>query len=100
MGGKHRYLIGGADMFVDDDPDAFRRAAIEALLRPARLGLDTLAAEQARLQRRLQRFGACADGRDVWRALGIDSPETTPELPTAAFQALAALNRESADDAR
>src|SRR6202012_5077545 len=51
MGGKHRYLTGGADMFVDDDADAFRQATIQALSRPAALNLDTLDAEQARLQR-------------------------------------------------
>jgi malonate decarboxylase beta subunit len=100
MGGKHRYLIGGADLYVDDDAGAFRRAAIEALKRPAGFDAARLAAEQARLERRLQRFGACADGRDVWRVLGIDDPEVVPELPTDSFLRQAADHRETADDAR
>ena len=38
MGGKHRYLIGGADVFVDDSASAFREAAIAALHAKPRRG--------------------------------------------------------------
>ncbi|WP_242008103.1 biotin-independent malonate decarboxylase subunit beta [Sphingomonas ginsenosidivorax] len=140
MGGKHRTLIGGADVFVDDDAAAFRAATTAALARPAeaasvrnasplpfvpseveappieqgpstsprangrgeRPGLDlaTLAAEQARLERRIARFGDLGDATDIWRALGIDDPKAIPDMPADAFAALAALYRESADDAR
>ena len=60
MGGKHRYLIGGANRFVDDSCAAFREAALAALSQAARFDLDTLAAEQARLEKRLARFGDSA----------------------------------------
>ena len=100
MGGKHRTLIGGADVFVEDDAAAFRDAARAALARPAKLDLDTLAAEQARLERRIARFGDAADATDIWRALGIDDPKAIPDMPAAAFATLAAQYRESADDAR
>lgn len=103
MGGKHRTLIGGADVFVDDDASAFReaaRAARAALARSAKLDADTLAAEQARLERRIARFGDAADATDIWRALGIDEPKGIPDMPAAAFASLAAQYRESADDAR
>ncbi|MDQ0396429.1 biotin-independent malonate decarboxylase subunit beta [Labrys monachus] len=100
MGGKHRMLIGGADVFVDDDAAAFRDAALAALDRPVRLDLDTLAAEQARLERRIARFGGAADATQIWSALGIDRPQAVPDLPAADFAALAATRRESADDAR
>ncbi|PZO75875.1 MAG: biotin-independent malonate decarboxylase subunit beta [Sphingomonas taxi] len=100
MGGKHRTLIGGADVFVDDDAAAFRDAARAGLARPAKLDVDTLAAEQARLERRIARFGDAADATDIWHALGIDDPKAIPDMPAAAFASLAAQYRESADDAR
>ncbi|WP_137897039.1 biotin-independent malonate decarboxylase subunit beta [Sphingomonas sp. 2SG] len=100
MGGKHRYLIGGVDFYVDDDAAAFRTATLDALHRPATLDAAMLAAEQARLERRLARFGDAPDGRDVWTALGIADAATVPDLATTDFLAAAAGHRESADDAR
>src|SRR3954470_1467797 len=55
MGGKHRYLIGGADIFVDDEALAFRQATIQARQIERQYGLATLEAEQKRLERRLER---------------------------------------------
>ena len=119
MGGKHRTLIGGADLFVDDDAAAFRAAMLAALVRPAKAGsvrnassvpfgrgerpgldLATLDAEQDRLERRIARFGDAADATDIWRTLGIDDARAIPDMPSAAFATLAAQYRESADDAR
>lgn len=99
MGGKHRYLIGGGDTFVDDEALAFRQAAIDAL--KIKRGCDTnvLEAEQNRLERRLQRFGEAEDAVDIWQTLGIDAPTEIPALPTDAFLR-AAKRRENADDAR
>ncbi|TXM74685.1 biotin-independent malonate decarboxylase subunit beta [Methylobacterium sp. WL69] len=99
MGGKHRYLMGGADVFVDDGPGAFREAVRVILEAPGRLDLDTLDAEQARLERRLARFGAATDAVAVWSALGIADAAAVPGLSTRAFRAVATC-RESADDAR
>lgn len=100
MGGKHRYLIGAADIYVDDDATAFRDAAIAALARPAAFDAGVAATEQQRLADRLERFGACHDGRDVWAALGLADPAAVPDLPTETFLAAASNHRESADDAR
>jgi len=100
MGGKHRYLIGCADIFVDDDAAAFRDAVIAALGRPAGFDGVRLAAEQARLEHRLARLGAGRDGRDVWRSLGLPDAEAVPELSTEAFRREADACRETADDAR
>ena len=99
MGGKHRFLIGGADTFVDDEALAFRQAAIDAL--KIKRGCDTnvLEAEQNRLERRLQRFGEAEDAVDIWQTLGIDAPTEIPALPTDAFLR-AAKRRENADGAR
>ena len=100
MGGKHRTLIGGADVFVDDDAAAFRAAATAALARPAKFDAATLAAEQARLERRIARFGDMSDATDIWHALGIDDPKAIPDMAADAFATLAAQYRESANDAR
>jgi len=99
MGGKHRYLIGGADIFVDDEALAFRQAAIAALKAGRGCDVMPLEAEQARLERRLQRFGEAEDPVEIWQALGIDDPTDVPALPTGAFLR-AANDRENADDAR
>ncbi|MHC2333860.1 biotin-independent malonate decarboxylase subunit beta [Bradyrhizobium sp. USDA 4454] len=99
MGGKHRYLIGGADTFVDDDALAFRQAVLDALKVTRGYGVAVLDAEQTRLERRLQRFGAARDAVEIWQALSIDQPADIPALPTDTFLA-AATNRENADDAR
>lgn len=100
MGGKHRYLIGGVDLFVDDEIAAFRQAAIAALKRPPTFDAKMLGAEQARLARRLERFGACRDGTDVWQALGVADPDQVPAMPTQHFIEIAASHRENIDDAR
>ncbi len=100
MGGKHRYLIGGADVFVDDDAAAFRQATLAALDRPARFDLAVLQAEQRRLACRLQRFGEARDGTDVWAALGLTEPAEIPGLATDEFLRRAAGKRETSDDAR
>jgi len=100
MGGKHRMLIGGADVFVGDDTAAFRQAAMAALARPASLDATVLAAEQARLARRIARFGDAPDATDIWSGLGVDDPTAVPAMPADRFAALAAAHRENADDAR
>ncbi|MCK1405236.1 biotin-independent malonate decarboxylase subunit beta [Bradyrhizobium sp. 76] len=99
MGGKHRYLIGGADIFVDDEATAFREAAIDAIKIARRCDAEILEAEQKRLERRLQRFGEAEDAVDIWETLGIGQPTEIPALSTGAFLR-AAANRENADDAR
>jgi len=99
MGGKHRYLIGGADVFVDDEALAFRQAAADALKAGGRCDVAVLEAEQGRLKRRLQRFGEAEDAVEIWQTLSIDQPTQIPALPTGAFLR-AADNRENADDAR
>jgi malonate decarboxylase beta subunit len=100
MGGKHRYLIGAVDTYVDDDVAAFRSATLAAFARPATLDQSVLAAEQARLEARLTQFGSAIDGRDVWNTLGVADAAAIPELATEVFLAAASGHRESADDAR
>ncbi|MBB3455040.1 malonate decarboxylase beta subunit [Rhizobium sp. BK313] len=100
MGGKHRYLIGGADAFVDDDVPAFRDAAFLALAGKGRLDIDVLEAEQQRLERRLHRFDKAHDAVDIWTALGVSKPAEIPSLATNDFLSRSTDKRETANDAR
>ncbi|HVP67631.1 MAG TPA: biotin-independent malonate decarboxylase subunit beta [Anaeromyxobacteraceae bacterium] len=92
-GGKHRYVLGEADRLVDDDLAAFRAAALELLRAPRELGLEALEAEQRRLAARLEAFGRCTDGAEVWERAGIRDPERLPLLETAEFLAAVAPAR-------
>ncbi|RDJ21872.1 biotin-independent malonate decarboxylase subunit beta [Bosea caraganae] len=100
MGGKHRRLLGGAELFSDDTVQGFRDAALDLLGSVADFGLDTLKAEQARLEDRLQRFGACPDAIDIWTAEGIADAASVPALPADQFIALADQVRRTSRDAR
>lgn len=93
-GGKHRYLLGEADLIVNDDLAAFRAAARELLARPRPLDLDTLEREHERLARRLADLGSCADAAGLWRAAGARDPERLPLLDADEFRsAVAAVRR-------
>ncbi len=104
-GGKHRWILGEADLLLDDDVVAFRAGAIELLGRASPLAPEPLARAQARLAARLEHAGACSDGADVWRLGGIADPRRLPLLEAEAFRAeagparraLAEVSREAAD---
>ncbi|MDP4002171.1 biotin-independent malonate decarboxylase subunit beta [Methylobacterium sp. NEAU K] len=100
MGGKHRRLIGGADAFCADTVAAFRRAALDLIGRAPAFDLDTLEAEQARLESRIERFGDCRDATDVWARLGVNDPDSVPAMDTRAFDETVARVREANHDAR
>src|SRR5216684_2328907 len=99
MGGKHRRLLGVADMFVDDTIESFRLAALHLIRRSSRFDTDVLGSEQLRLSQRLQQFGLCTDAIDIWRAAGIGDAETIPGMATDDFIALANTIREPRYDA-
>ena len=100
MGGKHRYLLGAVEAFVDDSIPQFRHAAIGLIAQAPALNLDRLALVQSRLADRLARFGGCADATDVWRALGVDANVDVPDLEPEAFLALAQSLKEAEHDVR
>jgi malonate decarboxylase beta subunit len=86
-GGKHRYLLGEADLLVEDDLEAFRAAA-RALLGSARpIELDALLREHAALARRLDLARACDDAAEVWRAAGAAELDRLPLVSAAEFVA-------------
>ncbi|SCB09715.1 malonate decarboxylase beta subunit [Bradyrhizobium shewense] len=100
MGGKHRRLLGAADVFADDTVQDFREAALELLSLVGPFGLDGLRAEQARLADRLRSFGGCEDAVDIWTAEGIAHAERVPELSADLFIALANRIGRTSRDAR
>jgi malonate decarboxylase beta subunit len=100
MGGKNRRLIGGAEAFADDTIEAFRAAALLLIERAPAFGLDVLKAEQGRLAERLKRFGACADGLDIWQQEGIADTQSVPGMSAEDFTALADRIQEPRYDAR
>ncbi|CCE10809.1 Malonate decarboxylase beta subunit [Bradyrhizobium sp. STM 3843] len=100
MGGKHRRLLGAADVFTEDTVQGFRDAACELLGVVGTFGLDRLKAEQLRLADRLRQFGACRDAVEIWAAEGIADAETVPDLPDDQFIALANRIGRTSRDAR
>jgi malonate decarboxylase beta subunit len=100
MGGKHRRLPGGAEVFVGPAVKDFRNAAKSLLSREASFSLSTLKAEQARLEERLRRFGACADGIDIWTAEGVPDAALVSGMPADTFIALADKVARIPNDAR
>ncbi|WP_222044016.1 biotin-independent malonate decarboxylase subunit beta [Rhizobium laguerreae] len=100
MGGKHRRLLGGADVFVDDQVHAFRAATAKLLGTLGPLTLQTLMAEQVRLEQRLHDFGRAADAIDIWTAMGLPDASAVPEMSAKQFLSLADGIRRTPHDAR
>lgn len=100
MGGKHRRLIGGAEVFVDDTMASFRNAASYLIGCAPAMNDVTLENEQRRLERRIQRFGACKDAFDIWRSMGAKEAMSIPGMTYQDFTLLADQLEESHHDAR
>lgn len=89
-GGKHRYLLGEADAFVDDDIDAFRAAAVRLLDTPTEFSLESVEREHAQLAERWRRFGTCTDAPEIWHALGVPADADVAMMDAEQFVAMAA----------
>ena len=100
MGGKHRRLIGGAEILVDDTMASFREAATHLIKRAPSLDAVTLEAEQSRLEQRLERFGRCEDARDIWVSLGAADARLLPDMAYGDFVVLADRLEKPHHDAR
>ena len=100
MGGKHRRLIGGAEILVDDTMASFREAATHLIKRAPPLDAVTLEAEQSRLEHRLERFGECEDARDIWVSLGAPDARSLPAMAYGDFVVLADRLEKPHHDAR
>ena len=81
-GGKHRLLTGDCDALVDDDVEAFRKAAAGAIARGVAVAPTpaSLAQRQRELAGRAARFAGMRDGLEAWRSLGLRDAESIPML--------------------
>jgi malonate decarboxylase beta subunit len=86
-GGKHRALLGEADLLVEDTLPAFRAAALALLGRRRPITLAALEAEQAWLAHRVDDLGGVSDAREAWRLSGVSDPERLPLLEAGAWDA-------------
>jgi malonate decarboxylase beta subunit len=99
-GGKTRRLLGGADAYAEDTIASFRDAAINLLDRIPTFDLDTMEKEQARLARRLEKFGRCEDTPEIWQAMGIAESDRLADLADEDFTRIANAQKEANHDAR
>jgi malonate decarboxylase beta subunit len=81
-GGKHRFLMGDCDQLVDDDVQAFRRAAIAAMDCGQPLTLASLQQEQAMLTQRLMEGEGAEDAVDLWQRMGFAPALQVPDMKT------------------
>ena len=90
VGGKHRYLLEEVQHLVEDDIEAFRTVAINIIgkakpqsLEP--LTLESLEQEHSVLSRRLENYGHCQDGADIWSEMGLEDSEKLPLMDIPCF---------------
>ena len=87
-GGKHRWLTGDCDALVDDDPAAFRAAAIAALDVHRPMTLAALEEELAGLRWRTETAGNATDAIELWERLGVADAQAVPDLDADAVRRL------------
>lgn len=93
MGGKHRYLINEAQIFVRDNIDEIRNALKQLFNKPIPLTYETLLQEHKELGERLKKYGAAEDAVEIWAAMGIEDPEKIPSMEYEEFSKIANLVR-------
>lgn len=93
-GGKHRYLLGEAQTLVTDRIAAFADAAAHALDTLAEpegeAALQALDLAQQQLSKRIDAYGDCRDGLEIWQRQRIVNAQRLPLLDTEAFLAATA----------
>ncbi|QJD66433.1 biotin-independent malonate decarboxylase subunit beta [Xanthomonas campestris pv. badrii] len=93
-GGKHRYLLGEARTLVADRIAAFADAAastLDTLSEPdGDAALQALERAHQHLCARIDAYGDCRDGLEIWTRQGIANAQRLPLLDTDAFLAATA----------
>ena len=89
VGGKHRYLLGECDTIAPDSMKAFQQAIIARINNGEDWSMAALEREHQLLADRVQRFGECKDGRDIWRELGWPDPDAIAMMDNDEFVAAA-----------
>lgn len=99
-GGKTRRLLGGADAYASDSIQSFRDAALALFDNIPPFDLAAVEREQARLARRLERFGQCKDTPEIWQKMNIAGATQVADLSDEDFQRIAKGEPEANHDAR
>lgn len=89
VGGKHRYLLGECDTIVPDSIEAFQHTITSCINNGDNWTLAALEQEHQLLSDRVKRFGACKDGRDIWRKMGWPDPDAIAMMDNDEFVAAA-----------
>lgn len=72
-GGKNRFLFGTVTELVDDHIPAFRSAVIRVMTDRKPPSVASLKQELERLKRRIEAYGECSDGTQIWQKMGLDA---------------------------
>ena len=80
FGGKNRYILGDADIFVDDTFSSFRNAVLSIITKPKELNIENIQKEHQILQNRLQKYSSCNTSFEVWKKAGFKSPKAIPAM--------------------
>lgn len=91
VGGRTRYLLGSADLYVDDTIPAFRAAALALIDDAPAFDAAQLGRQQAALAVRTQRLAGLRDANEIWPRLGL--PSTIQDVPDDSFRQLASGHR-------
>jgi malonate decarboxylase beta subunit len=86
--------MGDCDWLVEDDLEAFRGLAIELLGQSKVLSLQSLLDEQRMLTDRLAEVGECDEATEIWRRLGVESPDQVADMDVEQLRVLMASRGE------
>jgi len=89
MGGKHRYLINEAQAFISDDVEIIRHTVSNYFDKPVKLDYQTVSREHEELRERLVKYRDAIDATDIWRKMGVKTPESIPSLDFDSFMKVA-----------
>ncbi len=86
-GGRERSLLGDGIYSAKSIP-ALKAALSKLIAEDSDFSAEVLLQENAMLQQRLDLYGACSDGTDIWAKMGVANPDELPDLSDAEFMSI------------
>jgi malonate decarboxylase beta subunit len=93
-GGRTRYLLAGADAYVEDTIDAFRAAALDLIATAPAFDTPTLAHARTAQGAIAGQFAGLRDATEIWQQLEL--PPEVPDMADDAYRQLAEGHRPGA----
>jgi malonate decarboxylase beta subunit len=93
-GGRTRYLLAGADIYVEDSIDAFRAAALDLIDEAPAFDTPALGRARAVQAAAAGQFAGLRDATEIWQRLGL--PPDVPDLTDDAYRQLVEGHRPGA----